>query len=319
MVRGEPPFLLLMAAAGLAACSGDPVAEGAAPTFWLSQTGLYSDIRTKSLAADLIGFEPTHALWSDGVDKQRWLRLSQEGRIDTSDTDHWQFPIGAMLFKEFARGGRRLETRLISRTGQGPDDYFMGAFIWNDDESDARYVPGGARDVRGTEHDVPSTKQCVVCHDGEPGRILGYSAVQQVAAPEAILSDPSVLSFRVPGDTVTARALGYLHANCGHCHAQSGAAWPDTDLDLRLRTHDALPEETASYRSSVGMTMSDAKSRQYRIVPGSAAESGVYHRMSERGPMIQMPPLATEQVDTSGLEAIAAWISALMPKPEQNQ
>jgi hypothetical protein len=98
---------------------------------WLSEVGLYQDIATKKIAPDLIAFEPRFKLWSDGADKERWLRLPPGEQIDTSDLDHWQFPIGTMLFKQFAQSGKRLETRLIMRTGPAPEDYWMGAFRWN--------------------------------------------------------------------------------------------------------------------------------------------------------------------------------------------
>jgi hypothetical protein len=178
----------------------------------------------------------------------------------------------------------------------------MGAFVWNEDGSDARLAPDGMPNVLGTEHDVPSTKACGNCHNGEPGRILGASAVQLASS-----------QYVVPGDAVAASALGYLHANCGHCHNRSGVAWPDTDLDLRLRVADATLEATASYRSTVDVAMNDTKLRARRIVAGDPEASGVFHRMSVRGPKIQMPPIATELVDEQGLAAVEAFIGALSP------
>ena len=35
------------------------------------------------------------------------------------------------------------------------------------------------------------------------------------------------------GAAATAAALGYLHANCGHCHNQNGTSWRDTQMVLR--------------------------------------------------------------------------------------
>jgi hypothetical protein len=287
-----------------------PRADSSEP-FWLSQTGLYSDIAAKTLAPDLRAFKPKFALWSDAADKRRWLRLPNGERIDTSDMDHWQFPIGSMLFKEFSRDGKRLETRLIMRIGPGPGDYFMGAFLWNEDESDALFVPDGSENVRDTEHDVPRVKQCFTCHDGEAGHVLGFSSVQQPNAPAEILSSAPSAGFAVPGDDTTAQALGYLHANCAHCHNLHGAAWPDTDMDLRLQVSDVQPEDTAAYRTTIGITMSDRKLRSIRIVRHEAAMSGVYYRMSTRGPKTQMPPIGTEHVDDAGLASVQAWIESL--------
>jgi hypothetical protein len=279
--------------------------------FLLSQTGLYSDFARRTLAPDLIAFEPTDELWSDGADKRRWLRLPAGTRIDTSDPDHWIFPVGSMLWKEFSRDGVPLETRLIMRVGPGREDYFMGAFRWRDDDGDARFVPEGENDVRGSDHDVPKAKQCLTCHNGEVGRVLGMSAVQLPDAPPEILTQPAVGRFRVPGDRVAAEALGYLHANCGHCHNSNGTAWPQTGLDLRLSVSDATLEDTSTHRTAVDVAMDDKKLRRVRIVARDADASGVFHRMSLRGPAIQMPPSGTEHVDERGLAAVEAFIDSL--------
>lgn len=283
--------------------------------FWLSQTGLYRDLHAKQLAPDLIEFEPAYALWSDGAKKRRWLRLPQGTRIDSSDMDHWQFPVGSMLFKEFSLAGKRIETRVIARTGASPSDYFMGAFVWNDDESDARFTPLGLRDARGTEHDVPRLKNCFTCHNGDSGRVLGFSAVQRPvpALLPQLLNMPPDETFHVPGDEVTAAALGYLHANCGHCHNPGGAARPDTDMDLRLAVADDTPEHTNTHRTTVGRALQYFQDTTLvtRVVPGDADRSGLLFRMTQRGPRTQMPALGSEIIDPDGIERVRRWIDAL--------
>jgi hypothetical protein len=42
-------------------------------------------------------------------------------------------------------------------------------------------------------------------------------------------------------DPATTAALGYLHANCGHCHNQNGTSWPDTQMMLRSVVISGLP------------------------------------------------------------------------------
>ena len=289
-----------------------PAADDTTP-FLLSQTGLYIDIQSKQLAPDLIAFSPRFVLWSDGAQKQRWLRLPAGTTIDTSDMDHWQFPVGTIVFKEFAVDGKRIETRMIMRTGEADTDYFMGAFAWNDDESDALFVRDGQDNARDTPHDIPQARQCLTCHDGEAGRILGFSAVQQPDVDLELLSVPPDAPFEPPGDATTQAALGYLHANCGHCHNLHGTSWPDTDMDLRLNVADISVEQTAAYRTTVGVRMQSFNTSPLtlRITSGDPAQSGVHYRMSMRGPRIQMPPLATELVDDSGLALVDAWIESL--------
>jgi hypothetical protein len=281
--------------------------------YWLSQTGLYTDIASKQLAPDLREFEPAHVLWSDGAEKHRWLRLPEGERIDSGDMDEWLFPIGTVLFKEFAQDGKRLETRLITRTGEGDDDYWMGAFVWRDDESDALFVPDGQRDVRGTGHDVPEVKNCFTCHNGARGRVLGFSAVQQPDAQADVLSVVPEVPFVAPGDVDTGAALGYLHANCAHCHNPRGSARPDADMDLRLSVGDRTLEETYAYRTTVGVELQnfDDTALTLRVAPGDPAQSALLFRMTERGPKTQMPPLATEITDSDGIALVRAFIEAL--------
>jgi hypothetical protein len=76
----------------------------------LSQPGLYADIATQTVAEDHLPYAPQYPLWSDGATKRRWIYLPPGTAIDASDPDHWIFPIGTHLFKEFSLG-TRVESR----------------------------------------------------------------------------------------------------------------------------------------------------------------------------------------------------------------
>lgn len=296
--------------------------EGEPADFRISDVGLYEDLARGQVAPDLIPFEPAYRLWSDGLAKRRWLRLPEGAVIDTSDMDHWQLPVGATLFKDFARDGVVLETRLIARVGAGPRDYWMGAFVWLADGSDAVYAPDGAEDVDADGWDVPASIDCWSCHNGEPGKGLGMSALQldrdgqldAFAAAGRLSHAPTADQARVPpGDAVTRAALGYLHANCGHCHNEHGTARPDTDMVLRLSVTEGAPEDTGLYASVVGVPLQSigADGVAVRVAPGDPDRSGLVDRMSRRGVGGQMPPLGTEHVDADGLAAVRAWIASL--------
>jgi cytochrome c553 len=236
--------------------------------------------------------------------------------------DHWLLPVGAQAFKQFSRDGKRVETRLITRTGEGRFDYWMGAFIWNDDESDAVFVPEGRDNARDTEHDVPSVKQCGTCHNGERGRYLGVSALQLFGGPtfetlseRDLFSDPAArdVVYGPPGDPATKAALGYLHANCGHCHNPTGSSWPDTSMVLRLSVQENELEDTAIYLTTVNVepqSFADA-AYPFRIAPGDPEASALFFRMQQRARETQMPPFATELVDESGIQLIEGFISEL--------
>lgn len=317
-----------MTAGGASGGSSDPppATGGAGPSYVrLSETGLYTDIGAQALSPDLIAFQPTHFLWSDASEKRRWVRLPAGTQIDTTDIDHWQIPVGTQVFKEFSLGGVLLETRLIERFGPEPQDYWMGSFVWAADRSDAIYAPNGAQNVVGTGHDVPSSVACQECHFGEPGRLLGFTAVQlsgdrdgatlaSLAAMGALSAPPAAgESFPVPGDASTAAALGYLHANCGHCHNPGGRGFLFSDLDLRISTTMRAPEATGALRTAVGqpLTTASVPGIVFRIRPGVPEESAIWQLMNTRGAGLQMPPIASELVDPAGLDIVANWIRTL--------
>ena len=257
-------------------------------------------------------YSPTFALWSDGAEKRRWLWLPPGGVIDTTDPYDWQFPIGTKAWKEFVRDGVRVETRLLQRMDDGT--WAGVAYRWTDDGSEAQASVEGALDAHGTGHDIPEAGVCNACHGGRASHLLGVSAIQLAhdAAPgevaladliaEGRLSTSPATMPRVPGNATVSAALGYLHANCSHCHnqmrpARTGARCfdPENSLDfaLRLGSLDA-PEATGTYRTVVGE----------EIERGNPDGSRVVTLMGNRGDGLQMPPVATELRDEAGLETM---------------
>jgi hypothetical protein len=260
-------FLLLLLA--LSACDDfrvcdipDPARFAQLPTR-LSETGI----------ATATPYEPRFPLWADGAGKQRWLALPEGASIDKSDPDAWVFPVGTRAWKELDVDGTRVETRMIAEVGL--DDWIDLAYVWLPDGSDAIATPDGAVDALGTNHDVPAAAQCVACHGGRASHLLGISTIQ--------LEDHPIEP-----------AVGYLYANCSHCHnqrrpARHGARCydPENDVnfDLTLATLDSPPaHETAANHGDEMLS-----------------------RMGQRGDD-QMPPLATKQVDAAGLALVTAYV-----------
>lgn len=328
--RARLPLVALALAGAQAGCGSESEAPGGPPSYTLlSETGLYEDPGALRLGSGTQEFAPAFALWSDGADKRRWIELPEGTAIDSSDMNRWSFPIGTKLWKEFSLGGVRLETRLIERHGPAPGDYWMGAFVWAEDQSDAVLAPEGQADVLGTAHDAPSQERCSACHNGEPGRVLGFSALQlgaalpgtggldlgTLAAEGKLTAPPPEPLPAPPGDAQTAAALGYLHANCGHCHNPRGTSWPDTQMLLRLGVEERDAASTGLYQSVVGQRLQAFRDGEglitLRVEAGQPEASGVVARMQVRGPMQQMPPLASEVVDAAGVELVSGWVASL--------
>jgi hypothetical protein len=306
----------------VAACSGghhmtvvDADVDAGLPTTIpakLSETPLYKDIAQKTLAEGTIEFTPANILWSDGAEKHRFIQLPPGAQIDSTDMDHWVFPVGTVFFKEFDLDGKRLETRIVwhvADTGNRETDYLLGAYVWDDTETDATFEKDGAQDIRGTDHDAPAADTCWRCHVGEVGHILGFSALQFGDVSALPLSSPP------PAGTVYAApnpALGYLHANCGHCHNPEGGAWVDSHMILRLDVEERDAAMTQTVLTTVGQPLEQWINHgyDYRVVPGDPAQSALFYRMSQRTMNVQMPPLATEHVDDTGLALVQTWIQS---------
>jgi hypothetical protein len=303
----------------LGACSDPPTMTPDAevlPTSMperLSLTGIYTDIGTKTLNPKLQLFAPNNVLWSDGAVKTRWFQLPDGAVIDSSDMNHWKFPVGTKFFKEFALDGKRLETRLIWRvadTGYFEKDTLVGAYIWNDTETEAYFAKAGGENLRGTDHDAPAADTCWKCHVGEAGNVLGLSALQTGDVSKLPLSAPP------PAGTVYEapnKALGYLHANCGHCHNPRGGGWQDSQMILRLDVEETDAATTKIVQTTVGQDLEAWLGHGYakRIVAGDPDQSAIFFRMSQRAMNVQMPPVATEFTDDTGLALVRAWIQSL--------
>lgn len=303
----------------------------------LAATGLYADFPTRTLAADIVTFTPQYPLWTDGAGKRRYLYLPPGTAIDGSDPDHWVFPVGTKLWKEFA-WTRRVETRMTERLADGSWRY--ATYQWDADESAAVLAPPrgvrGAYEISpGVRHDLPGRGDCAMCHEAGSNRVLGLSALQVsperdalaahgepaapgdvdlvdlvargmlVNFPASLLVVPPMINAATP----TGRAaLGYLHGNCGHCHNSEGAL-RNLGLDL------AYPLAAAhGYPAPAVRTTLDQPSRyrtgaaSERAHGGAPDHSVLLRRVASRNPVAQMPPLGTNAIDQAGVDLLTAWV-----------
>lgn len=242
-----------------------------------------ADAEIPQRPGDALEFTPRYPLWSDGMDKRRWLHLPAGTAIDKADADAWDFPRGARAWKEFSRDGKRVETRFIERLADGSWRYLT--YAWNASGTAATLAPEEGIPERG----IPSRADCLACHEGAPVPILGYSAVQ--------------LSTALPP------ALGYLHGNCGHCH--NDAALPALELSLAQQASDPSASAVRTYATLIGRASRfrpHGAANPQRVVPGQPAQSVLVTRMKSNDPLTRMPPLGVSLVDASGVALVSRWI-----------
>jgi len=285
----------------------------------LSETGLYSDFATETVAPYILPYAPRYPLWSDNATKERWAYIpdpSCDGPIDTSDMDFWQVPVGSRFWKEFTRDGERIETRLITRFGPDASDFEFATYHW-DGSGDAVKISNGLDNANGTGHDIPPITLCASCHKSD-WRILGFSAIQLThgnggatmssLSADGFLSNPLPEGVTIPGSQVEQDALGYLHSNCGNCHFNGGVG--NVPMHLKVLSTETTVDFTEAFLTAVNQGTSNyqcAGSPCDYIEPLSPSTSAVWLRMSES----TMPPFASEVPDNTGAATVAAWINSL--------
>ncbi len=333
--------LLLGAAMAALAIALHQRTMSAGPTIptLLSETGLFGP---PSAVRSPQSFSPQYPLWTDGASKRRWVSLPEGTTIDVSDPDHWVFPDDTRFWKEFAFGGRKVETRLLwKRNGE----WTFASYAWNEDQTNAILVPetGLTTNVEvapGRRHRIPSTAECRACHVSGRTEILGFTALQlsddrdpHALHAEALTDDMVTLRTllaerrmspvrtewlttppRIPApDAQTRSVLGYLSTNCGSCHnATSEIATLDLVLKAGLAEPTPCPASLATTLDHPGRwqvpRVPVGTSR--RLAPGHADLSTVVARMRSRKPSSQMPPLGTVVVDEAAVALLTAWIAA---------
>ena len=332
----------------------------------LAGTGLCLDDACTMISATAIEYAPQYVLWADAASKRRWIELPAGTQIDTTDMDHWVFPVGTKIWKEFTdTDGTRIETRYMTKVSS-PDSnaaqamsWYFVAYQWNAAQDAAVAVPNGFTNPDPTQHDIPSVSQCQNCHDKlNPSHVLGFGALSlDYKAPSGILdldgaaaagmltTNPTGAAtphYPLPGTAEEKAALGYLHANCGHCHNSTSDLVTNnqTALELRLDTaHLDTVAHTRTYETAVdvkGTTLfpgpadcpaqncpaipncpgidapGDPQTGSCIVTPGDPTDSTLFFRFTSLDFFsTHMPETAVKTTDPTGVTTLRTWITDL--------
>jgi glucose/arabinose dehydrogenase len=290
----------------------------------LSDTGIFADSKHTKPIERAIRYEPSLPLWTNNSAKERWVVLPEGGQIDNTRRDHWEFPVGTLIFKTFSYAGEdqevRVETRLLRRMRDGWD---YQAYKWRGDDADLlsleRSVPvtNKPSDALKFKHEIPSRFDCRSCHESNETVVIGFdelrlsgtesgeSQLEALAAQgvfkQPLPSDPDRVN---DPDATTREVLGYLHGNCAHCHNASDNTMSKLDLTHRHALANLIGKQTEGSGQASGV----------RVMPGAPERSILFLAMSGEGddPELQaMPPVGVQVRDKAAIKLIRSWISAL--------
>jgi uncharacterized repeat protein (TIGR03806 family) len=309
----------------------------------LSQTGAFNDTRKLVPSAGLIPYELVVAFWSDGAVKSRWAAVPS-GQIKFAPTGEWKFPKGTVFAKTFALPTderdpsitRRLETRLLVCDSAG--GVYGVVYKWRADNSDADLLNSSLTEaipiktatgqVRQQTWYYPSRKDCLECHNGRAGGVLGVKTRQlnrpftypsgvtdnelrawnhiglfaPSFADEDVARFPKLAAADDATRSLVDRARSYLDANCAQCHRPGGTvAYFDARYDTPLEKQELID----------GPVLIDQGIDRPRIIsPHDVWRSIVVMRMNTVGD-IKMPPLARETIDQKGVALLREWITSM--------
>jgi putative heme-binding domain-containing protein len=248
------------------------------------------------------------------------------------------FPKNAVLGRTISHDSLRIETQILHYDGE---DWRGYTYAWRDDQSDADLVPAEGDEKELTLGDrkqawqFHSRTQCMSCHSNQTEYALAFLPEQlnrpleggknqlvslteegflrragdkgEVLPPFDQSSVDQVKRITDPSDSsqpLEARARGYLHSNCGHCHSDGGGGAVPLRLQYSVSAEGMNAIDVRPTRGDFGLPEAAL------VKPGAPHRSTLYFRMAKFG-RDRMPHIGSERPDEAGLQLIEDWIEAM--------
>jgi hypothetical protein len=161
-----------------------------------------------------------------------------------------------------------------------------------------------------------------------PAATAGDTTLASLVSAGTLTANPSGAApyFPLPGTATERAALGYVHANCGHCHNPSSAVHSIVTMELRLTVGSlGAVTTTPAYLTTVGKTAEapvgtfpkdclDALSNPAECIvsKNQPDHSALIFRFEATpGTSPHMPQLGSEMMDPTGDTTLRTWITNL--------
>jgi hypothetical protein len=267
--------------------------------------------------ASLLEYSPDPALWSDGMEKQRFLLLPAGTKIDNSNSKIWVFPPGTIFVKTFFDDGgpggasRAIETRFI-RQGKkdAPLPYEFYVYRW---------VLDGPN---------PGTDATLVVDDmsGDPNK--------ETLVPITIKRMVNNLPFTVNNGQPFMHSLPSRKA-CGDCHEENGMVAQTFIGFDELRLNSKSPATAAKtqlqvfYDAGVLSTMpanpasipTEADQRMFRIkrfVFGNCVHCHNGNSVFDLHPEMLVANTVNKPTEAQSVVPPKGWLRIIPRNPEQS-
>ncbi|NNE92872.1 MAG: hypothetical protein HKN23_14605 [Verrucomicrobiales bacterium] len=311
----------------------------------LSQTGLFKNVADHEVRDEALPYKVIVPQWADGAEIDRFVTVPTDNpTIPFGGNRGWNFPDGSVAFQTLSLGGKRLETRVMTKQ----DKEWVGySYAWNDAQTDAELVPTEGGEIAlndGKTWKIPSRIDCMNCHSRAANFILGLETAQMnldvdygdgfVKNQLAVMDDlglflrhgaakrtstmrgtPETNSrlvdpFDETNPDIDARARSFLHARCSGCHREAGGG----NAMMHLQ-HFQGPEKFGVINAEPNHGNQGLEGDDVRIVkPGDPSKSVMFIRCSKTGPG-KMPPVGPESPDPKVVPLLLEWILQAKEEP----